>query len=246
MREVLSAFPWESGWLQNGGKFPCETHLRQKFVRKLGSQCFGNIWINQGLCHKHRNSPIWYRNDAKNPAIHHKRAIRDGRGSRATTPNGGETPCETNVGSKFMRNFGEYVVKTMWKPPWYCRSSGVATLWEGNRAKAATQNGAEIPCETRVRSNSMGGCCQYVAKISRNLRWNSTNTGIGALWIANAVRAIMQNGGKLPWGTHLRHNFVRKLGSQCFRNMHKTKGNAANMEFCRFGAEMMRQNRETS
>jgi hypothetical protein len=34
MREkLLPAFVRESGWLQNGGIFPCETHLRQKVVR---------------------------------------------------------------------------------------------------------------------------------------------------------------------------------------------------------------------
>ena len=63
--KVLWTFPWESGWLQNGDKFPCETQLRQKVVRKLVSQCFGNMSRNTRLWQKYTNVPISHRNDAK-------------------------------------------------------------------------------------------------------------------------------------------------------------------------------------
>ena len=41
--KLLSIFPWVFGWFQIAGQFPCATHLRQNFVRKLGSQRFQNI-----------------------------------------------------------------------------------------------------------------------------------------------------------------------------------------------------------
>ena len=90
--------------MQNGGKFPCATHLRRNLVRKLGSQWFRNMQKTKGFCHKHGNLPIWHRNDAKTSAKHHKRAIREGEGARAATPNGGEIPCEMQVDTIFNAN----------------------------------------------------------------------------------------------------------------------------------------------